>query len=80
MASQVDRSDSTRTLARGAQLLRGQTMSLERDEEYQNLLEQRDRLIATRLSMNLHIVFFQLSFSLSLFLLVCLFVCLWYAG
>ncbi len=40
---------SSETLLRGSRLLRGQTMSIEKDEEYAQLLEEKERLLVPQL-------------------------------
>lgn len=40
---------SSETLVRGARLLREQTTSIEKDEEYAKLLEEKERLLVPQL-------------------------------
>lgn len=48
MESLKGKSESSCTLVRGAQLLRQQTMSLEHDAQYAELVAERDRLLVTQ--------------------------------
>ena len=46
---------SNETLVRGARLLREQTMSIEKDEEYAKLLEEKERLLVPQLQRQLEV-------------------------
>ena len=47
MQQLASRTLSSATLSHGAELVRGQSMSLEADEEYAALLAERERLLVT---------------------------------
>ena len=53
---------STETLDKGLEILRGATMSLESDPQYQEMLKEKERLLVSKLLL-LFIVFLVFSFE-----------------